>query len=98
MVRGEPLSEQDLRFFRWHRTLWVHAFRAEVAGGGAAPRAQDLTLLRDLKESLAGSSRNGLVFAGYGTLVTALLAVTLLLWCRWRRPEEEEGSDRGRGA
>jgi len=86
MARGESLSEEQLGFFQWNRALWVRAFRRQIMDATGTPTVSDAVILRELTENLRGATRNGLVFASYGLLATAMFACFLFFWWKYRRP------------
>lgn len=88
MARGEALSAERLAFFQWNRTLWVRAFRRQVMDADGTPTASDATLLRELREILAASSKNGLIFAWYGIASALIFALILFFWRRLHGPKD----------
>ena len=89
MAQGRALTEEETTFFRWNRTLWVRAFRAQVMDAQGTVSDSDLLLVRDLQESLEVSSRNGLIFGWYGLFSGLLFGLFAFLWRRWYRPDAE---------
>lgn len=89
MAAGRALSADELRFFRWNVTLWVRAFDRQIMTGNGTPTASDGAMLEALLESRQGANENALIFAVYGFVATAVIGLTLLLWWRWRRPEQD---------
>jgi hypothetical protein len=79
MAAGQPLTDEQIRYFKTHVTLWVRAFERQITHGKGKATTSDRSMLELLLESRRTSLWNTWLFCGYGAIASLLLGTVLVV-------------------
>ncbi|HIA04990.1 MAG TPA: hypothetical protein EYN06_02650 [Myxococcales bacterium] len=93
MAAAQPVTDEQIRYFKTHITLWVRAFERQIINGKGTATTSDRSMLELLLESRQTSLWNTWLFCGYGGIAFMILGSVLLVWRRRRHGLEAKDNN-----